>query len=174
MKKLRIAGRLLLGFGLLMLVIAGLSSFAVYSSNTAGTALANVVRFKNDEVQSQRVERRLMEARLAIWTGLATGDASNMAKADTALKVAFRRLDEMAAGTTDRKRLAAIEALKSAAAAFQAKAKKLQAVGGKNLALGSAENKAVAADAIATAGKASADAALPGGDYSHAAKSLES
>src|SRR5580658_10929259 len=124
LNRIKIGGRLMIGFGLLMLVIAGLSGFAYYSGSDARDALANVVRLKGDEVASQRVEKRVLEARVALWMGLATGDQSASARFGAALKAATLRADELVAVTTDPKRLAAANALKSELDDYASKAAK--------------------------------------------------
>jgi len=164
----------MIGFGLLMLVIAGLSGFAYYSGSDARDALANVVRLKGDEVASQRVEKRVLEARVALWMGLATGDQSASARFGAALKAATLRADELVAVTTDPKRLAAANALKSELDDYASKAAKELAIGGKNPALDLAENKALVADAVASTGKLTAIAEPLTDAYSAAAEGLAS
>jgi methyl-accepting chemotaxis protein len=156
LNRVKVGARLLVGFGVLMIVIAGLSGFSIYSASDARGGVADVVRLKGDEVLSQRVEKRILEARLAIWIGLATGDQSNTAKADAAFKLATERLDELQGATQDPQRLAAVATLRAAVADYQGKAKKLEAIGGKNATLDSAENRAVYADVIATANRVTA------------------
>jgi methyl-accepting chemotaxis protein len=174
LNRIKIGGRLMIGFGLLMLVIAGLSGFAYYSGSDARDALANVVRLKGDEVASQRVEKRVLEARVALWMGLATGDQSASARFGAALKAATLRADELVAVTTDPKRLAAANALKSELDDYASKAAKELAIGGKNPALDLAENKALVADAVASTGKLTAIAEPLTDAYSAAAEGLAS
>jgi methyl-accepting chemotaxis protein len=174
LNRIKIGGRLMIGFGMLMLVIAGLSGFSYYSGSDARDGLAKVVRLKSDEALSQRVEKRLLEARVALWSGLATGDQSASAQFSEALKIGNERLDELIAGTNDPTRLAAAKALKSQLADYASKAGKVAAIGGKNLALDTAENKALTADAVASAGKLTAIADPLSDEYQGAADGLAS
>ena len=174
LNRMKIGGRLLIGFGMLMLVIAGLSGFSYYAGNDTRDALTNIVRVKSNEALSQRVEKRVLEARVALWMGLATGDQSAAARFDAALKTGNDRLDELIAGTNDPQRLAAAKALKSALADYASTAGKEAAIGGKNPALDTAANKALTADAITSAGKVTAIAEPLSDAYKGAADGLAS
>jgi methyl-accepting chemotaxis protein len=156
LNSLKVGGRLMIGFGMLMLVIAGLSGFATYSSSSAADAIANVVRMKTHGMLAQRAEKYIFEARLAIWKGLATGDPLASAGAEAAFKAANENLDELIVGTKDPKRLAAANTLKSDLMDFEPKVVKLRAIGGKNPALDTVENRAAVADANAIAAKITA------------------
>ena len=169
LKSVKIGGRLMIGFGVLMLVIAGLSGFAMYSGSDAGDALADVVRVKAQEVLSQRLEKSMLQARVALYMGLAMGDQSSWAQADAALKTANEQLDELAASTKDPTRQAAANALKSVLADYQLKAAKERLFGGQNPALDTAENRPVVADGRAAAGKVAAATEALSESYSGAA-----
>jgi len=156
LNRIKIGGRLMIGFGMLMLVIAGLSAFAVYTGSDAEVGLANVVRVKAQEVLSQRVEKSVLQARVALYMGLATGEQSSWTQADATLKTANDQLDELAASTIDPTRQTAVNALKSVLADYQLKAAKDRLIGGKNPALETAENRPVVADGVAAAGKVAA------------------
>ena len=169
LNRMKIGGRLMIGFGMLMLVIAGLSGFAVYSGSDAEVGLVNVVRVKGQELLSQRVEKSVLEARVALYMGLATGDPSSWTRADAALKTANEQLDELAASTKDPTRQAAANALKSVLADYQSKAAQQRLIGGKNPALDTAENRPVVADARAAAGNVAAASEALSVSYSGAA-----
>ena len=111
--RIKIAARLMMGFGLLVIIIAGLSGFSVYLSRDSRDTFQSVVRLKSNEVLSQRAQKRVMEGRLAIWMALATDDQSKWELADKAFKTAHQRLDELVAGAVDPKRLASARALKA-------------------------------------------------------------
>src|SRR5260221_9398893 len=111
--RMKIAARLMTGFGLLVIVIAGLSGFSVYLSRDSRDTFQNVVRLKSNEVLSQRAQKRVMEGRLAVWMALATDDQSKWELADKAFKTAHQRVDELGAATADPKRLANAKKLKA-------------------------------------------------------------
>jgi methyl-accepting chemotaxis protein len=169
LNRVKIGARLLIGFGLLMIVIAILSGLSAYSASDAGDALTNLVRLKQDQVLSHETENRILQARLAVWMGLATGDPSVMAQSDAAFRAAIAGLDELAAQTRDPNRLAAVGTLKSALVDFQSKAVKLKSIGGKNPVIDAAENRTVTSDAIAAAGRITAIAEPLSESYASAA-----
>jgi hypothetical protein len=78
---IKILPRLFIGFGILVLLIAGLSGFAIYSGQTSRTVFENVTRLKSAETLGQRVERRMFEARMQIWMALATDDQAHLGNA---------------------------------------------------------------------------------------------
>ncbi len=163
--RIKIAARLMMGFGLLVIIIAGLSGFSVYLSRDSRDTFQSVVRLKSNEVLSQRAQKRVMEGRLAIWMALATDDESKWELAEKAFKTAHQRLDELVAGAVDPKRLASAKALKAQVADYEAKAAKLKAFKGKNGALDTPEGKAVAVEAMAAGGKVDAIAEPLSDDY---------
>jgi methyl-accepting chemotaxis protein len=167
--RMKIAARLMIGFGLLVIIIAGLSGFSVYLSRDSRDTFQNVVRLKSNEVLSQRAQKRVMEGRLAVWMALATDDQSKWELADKAFKTAHQRLDELVASTVDPKRLASAKALKAQVADYEAKAAKLKAFRGKNGALDTPEGKAVATEAMASGGKVDAIAEPISDEYKAAA-----
>src|SRR5258708_35575829 len=61
--RIKIAARLMIGFGLLVIIIAGLSGFSVYLSRDSRDTFQSVVRLKSNEVLSQRAQKRVMEGR---------------------------------------------------------------------------------------------------------------
>jgi methyl-accepting chemotaxis protein len=173
LNRFKIAARLLTGFGMLMLMIGGLSAFSVYLTNDARSALSNVGRMKSSETLSQRLEKRILEARLALFKGLATGDQSSASTdADAAFRRAFSRLDELLDHTTDPRRLAEVRALKSDVADYQSKAIKARSFGGKNAAVDAPENRAIVADMTAAANKVTADSEPLSNEFTGAADAL--
>ncbi|MBV8536362.1 MAG: methyl-accepting chemotaxis protein, partial [Alphaproteobacteria bacterium] len=70
LNNLKIASRLLIGFGLLVLIIAGLSSYSVYSARDTRDVLGKVVRFQRNETVTERALKRIQEGRLYVWMAL--------------------------------------------------------------------------------------------------------
>jgi methyl-accepting chemotaxis protein len=167
--RMKIASRLMIGFGLLVIIITGLSGFSVYSSRDSKGTFESVSRRKNDEVITERVEKRIFEARMGVWMALATGDESSWATAEKAFKRAHERLDELVAATANPKRLAEIKALKAQVVDFETKAAKLKAFKGKNGALDTPEGRAASAEATASGDKVEKIAEPLANDYEAAA-----
>ena len=148
---MKIASRLMIGFGLLVLVIAGLSTYSVYSSRDVRETFTNVVQLKEAETLSQRAMKRLVEARMNIWIALATDDQSRWEKVDAALKIAHERIDQLLAKTVDPGLLAKAKQLQAQLTDYETKAQKLRAFHGKTTALDTPEAKAFA-DAAGASG----------------------
>jgi methyl-accepting chemotaxis protein len=151
LSRIRILPRLLIGFGVLVLLIAGLSGFAIYSGQTSRTLFDNVSRLKNAEIEDQRAEKRVAEGRMHVWTALATDDQNEWQKAAASFQSAHAKLTELIAITRDPARLAMANQLQAAVTAYEAKAAQEKVFRGKNAALDSPEAKAVTADAKASA-----------------------
>ncbi|HTY69042.1 MAG TPA: HAMP domain-containing methyl-accepting chemotaxis protein [Alphaproteobacteria bacterium] len=145
LSNLKITSRLLIGFGLLVLAIAGLGSYSIYSAQDTSTILERVVRLKTDEALNERVLKRVDEGRVAMWKALATEDQSNWDKAAASFKIASDRLAELQAGTFNPQRLAAVKELRTLLQTYQDRAAVLKSFRGKNVALDTAEGKAAMA-----------------------------
>ena len=149
LSKISILSRLFIGFGLLVLMLAGLSSYSVVSGESSRTLFATVSRFKSAEALDQRVEKRVLEARMQIWMALATDEQVHWQKADAAFEIAYQRLDELLAQTVDPERIATVGEIRTIIKEYQTKATKLRTFKGENSALESSEGRIATADAAA-------------------------
>ena len=96
---MKIVARLMVGFGLLVLLIAGLSSYGVYSGKATAQAFGRALRLSNNEMLIQRIEKEIFQGRMLIWVGLATGDGSKAQGAKDAFKLAREDLGTLRADT---------------------------------------------------------------------------
>jgi len=147
--RMRIAARLLFGFGVLMLLIASLAGLSIHSGLSTDESVANLVRLKGNEVLDQRVEKRFYEARFRLWMYLATGDEENLQKAQDAFNIMHERLDQLDKQTRDPARRAKLAELTADLAAYEQASGKFKTLKGRNQSLDTTEAKAVIADAIA-------------------------
>ncbi|MEZ2147936.1 methyl-accepting chemotaxis protein [Bradyrhizobium sp. DN5] len=145
----KIAGRLMIGFGLLLVLTAAIGGYSIYASYNANDAFAVVVRQKNHVVDDERIEKRVFEARMHVWLALATDDQLHWAKATDAYRKALVRLDELIADTKDTARLIRAKELKAAVEDNQAKALRLREFKGRNTALDTSEAKSAVSAALA-------------------------
>ena len=150
---LKIAARLLVGFGLMMIIISGLSGFAVYSGKVTGATFVDVVRITGNETLDERVEKRLYQARFFTWKYLATGDSVNFDKAQAAMQQAAVRVDELKSNTFIPVNHAKVEELQHLLAEYQAKIAGLRGVGGRNANIDNPAVQAVLAEANDRSGK---------------------
>src|SRR5476651_1663949 len=78
--RLKIASKLLIGFGAVLLLLAGISGLATFSGMRSKDALQDVTRLTGDEVLEQRVEKRLFEARMHFWMAIDSKDPLHWTK----------------------------------------------------------------------------------------------
>src|SRR5208337_529660 len=150
---IKILPRILIGFGILVLLIAGLSGFAIYSSHSSRTVFQEVTRLKSNEVLDQMVGKLVFEGRMQIWMALSTDDQEHSRKAEAAFQAAHQRLADLLAHTVSPQRLATVNQLGALLTTFEAKATKLKEFKGKNSALDTADGKVVLADALTAGGR---------------------
>jgi methyl-accepting chemotaxis protein len=179
LSNIRILPRLVIGFGVLILIIAGLSGYAVTSSQSARTLFGTVNRLDTAAATEERFQKRFTEGRMQIWMAMATGEPEHWQKADAAFQIAHQRLEDLRANAIDPQHIAEVGQLGTAVDAFQAEAAKLKDFKGKNNALDTLEGKAVAADAAAGAAEVDriggqlADAYAKASDGANASASSE-
>ena len=104
--QLKIASKLLIGFGVILLLVAGISGLAITSSQRSKDALENVTRLKGDEVTEQRVEKRIYKSRMHFWIAVNTKDPKDWNLASESFKVADEAAQDMLAKTGDPQRAA--------------------------------------------------------------------
>jgi methyl-accepting chemotaxis protein len=148
-RRMNIVSRLLLGFGLLIMAMCGLAGFSSLSARQTQASYDIALRHQTDQALDQRAEKRVLEARLAIWKTLATNDASHQAEATEAFSRAQDALGALLNQVTDPRRRGAVQSLQAQLADYQEKSAKLLTFRGANAALVSGEGKA--ADDTATA-----------------------
>jgi methyl-accepting chemotaxis protein len=146
--RLKIASKLLLGFGALLSLIACLAAFAAISGVKFDSSLEDFARRKSHEVLDQRAERRFEEARTDAWIALATGDQDSWAKSDEAMKVAEGYLDSLAKTTKDPGRQAKVRQWTELVQNYKQATSAFRSFHGQNDALNAPEAKAVTARAL--------------------------
>ncbi len=171
LKNLRIAGRLMIGFGLLLLVTAAIAGYSVHASRDASELFHRVTRFKSNEVADETILKQVYEARMRAWMALATDDQSYWDKAEQVYQHAFAQLDQLIASTADPDRQVSARNLKAAVVENQARNFRLKEFRGKNGALESADAKRSISAALTAAQKMEEIAEPLAGAYHKAAES---
>ena len=167
---LKITARLLIGFGMLVLLVAALAIFSVYSGSGTRELFVGAVRSQNNDVKDQRFEKRVTEARMHIFAALATGDDAEWQAAADSFKGAHEMANELIATTQDTQRHERAQQLDQKLTVFEGKIAKLRDLKGSNAALGTPEGKASLADATAFANSMSDEVRSLGDSYSKAAE----
>lgn len=169
LKNLKIAGRLMIGFGLVLLITAMIAGYSIRTSQDASGLFDRTVRFKSNEVGDERVLKHVFQARMRAWMALATDDQTYWDKAEEAYQDALTRLDELIANTLDPVRQAQAKDLKAAVAENRTKNLALKEFRGKNGALEVGEAKAAIDAALGAAQKMEGMAVSLGDAYRKAA-----
>jgi methyl-accepting chemotaxis protein len=103
--KLRIASKLLIGYGAILLLVVGVSGLGLLAVVRGGRALDDVVQYKTAEALAQRVQKREMEARMHFWIALKSNDQKHWAKSGESFSVTSEWLQELLDNTSDPTRL---------------------------------------------------------------------
>jgi methyl-accepting chemotaxis protein len=117
LSKISITGRLVTGFGTLMLLIALTSATSLYGLTSAATTFRNALRSSSNNVQASAIVNSLANARVLIWKWLMTKDASHASEIDALFAQAQSQIADLEATTKDplrKQKLQRIEELMSA------------------------------------------------------------
>jgi methyl-accepting chemotaxis protein len=139
---LKIAYRLIIGFGLMVLMIAGLSGYTVSSSSDTIAAFDRVVRIKNNETLIQQSLRNMHEGRAHIWIGVATNDLARWDNAQASLKAVASGFESLERSTVNPDRLRQIRELRAAVDAYVVRAMALRDLRAANVSLESPQWRA--------------------------------
>jgi methyl-accepting chemotaxis protein len=92
--QMKIAARLMFGFGTLMVLVVVLSSYSVWSGKSSSSSIAAIVSEAESDSLVQQIDKKILEARLAAWQGIATGTEAPFQKMLQAVDAAeARRVD---------------------------------------------------------------------------------
>jgi methyl-accepting chemotaxis protein len=99
--RLKIGAKLTLGFGAVLLLLAGISAMAAISTMRSEEAIDKVTQFKNDEVLERIVETGVLEARMLFKIALDSGDEKDLKATSASLAVTDQRLGDLVNSATD-------------------------------------------------------------------------
>ena len=80
--RLKIASKLFIGFGALLVLLVAVSSLSAFSGLKSKVPSTDLARQKNNELTDQRFEKRFFEARMHIWMALGSGDQEQWKQSD--------------------------------------------------------------------------------------------
>jgi methyl-accepting chemotaxis protein len=172
-QKMRIAARLLVGFGVLMLLLASVVGFSAYSGRSTQKAVGDMMHYKGNELLNQEVERQIYQARYRFFRLLARGDAADYDKAQDAFRLAQDTFSELTAKTSDPRRHAKLEELSRQIASYKTEADRFKEIKGHNPNIDTPEAKAILAAADGPGARIEALAKDLSDDYATSAKDAE-
>ncbi len=129
---MKIASRLSAGFGALMVMIVIINALSAFSGDRANHSISAITQSSEHSTLTQRIQAQVVEGRLHVWTGLATGDAAEWKKASTAFKTAHEYIDDLVSDLTDPQQLEEAKAFSRTISAYEAETATLEAYGGSN------------------------------------------
>ena len=135
LNRLKIASRLLLGFGFLTLLIAMLGGQSIYSSQNEEKAFSLVMRFKTSEALSQQAEKLLFQSRFLVWRYLATGDDAYFQQSHESMTAAREAIDALVKNTIAPDRIAKAKRLAELLIQYETAVQRYPAFKGRNEAL---------------------------------------
>ena len=147
MKNVKIVSRLLIGFGVLMLLIAGLALQSVTSGNALAALMLDVKRSNMDAVLDQKAEKGLYMTRMHVWSALATNEPARWDRAAAALSDTKAILAQLHDNTHDIERQAKVQIIAQELDKYDGVAKRLKDYKGRNEALTGDEAQRALADA---------------------------
>src|SRR5579863_9273064 len=102
--RLKVATKLIVGYGSILLLVVAVSGLGLLAVIQGGKALEEVAQYKTAEALEQRVEKRLIEARMHFWIALNSNDQKHWSKSTESFSVTNEWLTELQANTTDPER----------------------------------------------------------------------
>ncbi len=99
--RLKIATRLIIGYGAILLLIVGVGALGYLAVVRGGHALDDVAQFKTAEALEQRVEKRVIEARMHFWIAIKSNDEKHWGKSGEGFSVATEWLGELLDNTSN-------------------------------------------------------------------------
>ena len=131
LSRMKITARMMVGFGLLVVLIAGLSFEAVYSVTGISLDFDRTTRLLGNESSIQQAEKRIFQGRMYVWTALATGDAGKLQSAHLALQSARQDLQTTGAATYSADRSATLRQMLALLDQYQSEIARINIVDGQ-------------------------------------------
>ncbi|HYA74201.1 MAG TPA: HAMP domain-containing protein, partial [Roseiarcus sp.] len=171
--RLKIASKLLIGFGALLLILVGVSSLSAFSSLQSKNSIEELARHKSNELLDQRFEKRFYQGRMHMWIALGTGDQEHWKQSDEAFKESGERLEALVKDTNDPGRQAKARELARMLQNFKDVTAKYRFFGGQNEALNAPEAKAMVANSLKIGSEIADHANALGSEFESASEKTE-
>jgi methyl-accepting chemotaxis protein len=172
--RLKVASKLLIGFGALLLLLIGVSGLSAINGLKSRDSLEELAKYKGNEVLDHVVQENVQTGRMHMWMALGSGDQEHWKQSDAAFEAANERLGELAKSTTIPSRLAKVQQLAELLRNFRDTASRFRAFGGRNEAVSTTEGKAVFANALKIGSDLTSLAATLSQEYESSASQTES
>ncbi len=171
--RLKIAAKLLIGFGVILLLMVGISSLSIINGVKSRNSLEEVAKFKSSEVLDHVVQENILAGRMHMWMALGSGDQEQWKQSDDSMMTASERLEDLATNTKIPSRLAAVQQLAGLLQSYEEMAGQFRHIQGQNEALNTAEGKATYANALKIGSDITSLAGVLSQEYENSSKSTE-
>lgn len=132
LSQLKIAARMIISFGLLNLMIAGLNGYTISQGSKTQEQISGTLRAAKNETKAYMVMEGFHKVRVGGWSYLALGDANSWDSRQLAIKEMNDTLDELIKTTKDPKRNQEVVKLKATLKDYVAVSDKMHDIGGSN------------------------------------------
>jgi len=143
LNNMKITARLLIGFGLLVLMLAGLSAFTLFSGSSIEETFGALRNAQSTQIIDDKLVKNLYVARMNIYAGLATGEEVRWTRAHDALAASREAQSKLVALVQDPVRKAMVVQIGNLISTYEATAFKLHEFKTNNTALESPEAQQV-------------------------------
>jgi len=151
LERMKIASRLLVGFGTLVLLLAGFSVFTAWSNRHAAVTVADMRDAGGAALLDQRIEKQLYVTRMWVWSALATNEESRWDKAHQSLDEARQLQTTLLEATRDAAQRERVETIRRSLDSYATVLERLRAFKGRNQSLDNEDARALLAEAAAVA-----------------------
>jgi methyl-accepting chemotaxis protein len=145
--RLKIASKLLIGYGSFLLLVACISALGYAAVVRGRAALDDVAHFKTAEALEQRLEKRVLEARMHFWIALGSNDAKHWTKSTEGFAVASDWVADLQANMVGSVRAQEVQKMADLVAKYRKLANRLRFAQGQDGSLDADKTKAGAAEA---------------------------
>jgi len=145
--RLKIASKLLIGYGAILLLVACISALGFGAMVRGRAALDDVAHLKTAEALEQRLEKRVLEARMHFWIALETNDPKQWIKSTEGFAVASDWVADLQTNTADSARAEEVQKMADLVAKYRKLANRLRFAQAQDGSLDADKMKAGAAEA---------------------------
>jgi methyl-accepting chemotaxis protein len=145
--RLKIASKLLIGYGSILLLVACISALGYAAVVRGRLALDDVAHFKTAEALEQRLEKRVLEARMHFWIALESNDPKQWTKSTEGFAVAADWVADLQANTSESTRAQEVQKMADLVAKYRKLANRLRFAQTQDGSIDADKMKAAAAEA---------------------------
>jgi methyl-accepting chemotaxis protein len=145
--RLKIATKLLIGYGSILLLVACISALGFAAVVRGRAALDEVAHAKTAEALEQRLEKRVLEARMHFWIALGSNDAKRWTKSTEGFAVASDWVADLQANMVGSARAQEVQKMADLVAKYRKLANRLRFAQTQDGSLDADKSKAGAAEA---------------------------